>query len=185
MENASIRRLLNSNSSIRHSPTVINRGQRDISQRKSIKEGLRKEMEFFKSHPAYRSLQHRCGTTTLAKMLNSILMHHIRDCLPEIKNRITGMMADIQQELDALGTPTGDISRATLGGSLLGLLSKFAASFGNAVDGKGSSADGVEMNELYGGARISYIFNEVRNAARGGAKRRSEYRSSTITTTLF
>ncbi|GMH57669.1 hypothetical protein TrST_g2335 [Triparma strigata] len=140
---------------------VINRGQRDISQRKSIKEGLRKEMEFFKSHPAYRSLQHRCGTTTLAKMLNSILMHHIRDCLPEIKNRITGMMADIQQELDALGTPTGDISRATLGGSLLGLLSKFAASFGNAVDGKGSSADGVEMNELYGGARISYIFNEI------------------------
>mmetsp|Transcript_17925 Transcript_17925/g.36371 ORF Transcript_17925/g.36371 Transcript_17925/m.36371 type:complete len:776 (-) Transcript_17925:35-2362(-) len=140
---------------------VINRGQRDISQRKSITEGLRKEMEFFKSHPAYRSLQHRCGTTNLSKMLNSILMHHIRDCLPEIKNRITGMMADIQQELDALGTPTGDISRATLGGSLLGLLSKFAASFGNAVDGKGSSADGVEMNELYGGARISYIFNEI------------------------
>ena len=140
---------------------VINRGQRNISQKRSIREGLKKEMEFFKNHPAYRSLSHRCGTSTLSKMLNSILMHHIRDCLPEIKNRITGMMADIQQELDALGTPTGDISRATLGGSLLSLLSKFAASFGNAVDGKGTSADGVEMNELYGGARISYIFNEI------------------------
>jgi len=144
---------------------VINRGQRDITQKRSIREGLKKEMEFFKNHPSYRSLSHRCGTATLSKMLNSILMHHIRDCLPEIKNRITGMMADIQQELDALGTPTGDISRATLGGSLLSLLSKFAASFGNAVDGRGdgrgSSADGVEMNELYGGARISYIFNEI------------------------
>jgi dynamin 1-like protein len=140
---------------------VINRGQRDITQKRSIREGLKKEMEFFKNHPSYRSLAHRCGTSTLSKMLNSILMHHIRDCLPEIKNRITGMMADIQQELDALGTPTGDISRATLGGSLLSLLSKFAAGFGNAVDGRGSSADGVEMNELYGGARISYIFNEI------------------------
>jgi len=88
-------------------------------------------------------------------------MHHIRDCLPEIKNRITGMMADIQQELDALGVPTDDISRATLGGSLLGLLSKFAANFSNAVEGKGSSDNGIEMNELYGGARISYIFNEI------------------------
>ena len=71
------------------------------------------------------------------------------------------MMADIQQELDALGTPTDDISRATLGGSLLSLLSKFAANFSNAVEGKGSSDNGIEMNELYGGARISYIFNEI------------------------
>jgi len=140
---------------------VINRGQRDIDNKRSIREGLKKETEFFKNHPAYRSLQNRCGTQTLAKMLNSILMHHIRDCLPEIKNRITGMMADIQQELDALGTPTVDISRATLGGSMLSLLSKFAANFSNAVEGKGSSDNGIEMNELYGGARISYIFNEI------------------------
>ncbi len=140
---------------------VINRGQRDIAQNRSIRDGLRKEMEFFKTHPGYRGLSHRCGTGTLSKMLNSILMHHIRDCLPDIKNRITGMMADIQQELDALGTPTGDISRATLGGSLLSLLSKFAAAFGNAIDGKGTGDSGVETNELYGGARISYIFNEI------------------------
>jgi Dynamin central region len=30
-----------------------------------------------------------------------------------------------------------------------------------AVDGRGSSPDGIEMNELYGGARISYIFHEI------------------------
>ncbi len=66
---------------------VINRGQRDISQKRSIREGLKKETEFFKNHPGYRGLSSRCGTGTLAKMLNSILMHHIRDCLPEIKVR--------------------------------------------------------------------------------------------------
>ena len=27
--------------------------------------------------------------------------------------------------------------------------------------GKGSLTDGIEMNELYGGARISYIFTEI------------------------
>lgn len=36
----------------------------------------------------------------------------------------------------------------------LTLLSKFASSFQAAVDGRGSSSDGIEMNELYGGARI-------------------------------
>ncbi len=30
-----------------------------------------------------------------------------------------------------------------------------------ATQGKGSLADGIEMNELYGGARISYIFTEI------------------------
>jgi hypothetical protein len=49
-----------------------------------------------------------------------------------------------------------------LGGILLTLLSKFATCVADSVDGKGSTAEGVEMNDLYGGARISYIFNEVR-----------------------
>lgn len=47
------------------------------------------------------------------------------------------------------------------GGILLTLLSKFATCVADSVDGKGSTAEGVEMNDLYGGARISYIFNEV------------------------
>ena len=36
----------------------------------------------------------------------------------------------------------------------LTLLSNFASNFHAAVDGRGSSPDGIEMNELYGGARI-------------------------------
>jgi hypothetical protein len=48
------------------------------------------------------------------------------------------------------------------GGILLTLLSKFATCVADSVDGKGSTAEGVEMNDLYGGARISYIFNEVK-----------------------
>lgn len=51
------------------------------------------------------------------------------------------------------------------GGTLLNLLSKFATCVSDGVDGKGSTDGGVEMNDLYGGARISYIFNEVRMRA--------------------
>ena len=88
-------------------------------------------------------------------------MLHIRDCLPEIKSKIMAMMVTVQQNIDNLGEST-DSHPQLLGATLLQLLSKFAASFGNSVDGRGSGSDcQVEMAELYGGARISFIFNEV------------------------
>jgi len=140
---------------------VMNRGQADIVKDVTIRVGLRKEMEFFRSHPAYRHLQHRCGTSNLAKSLNGILMHHIRDCLPEIKNRILNMMTDIQLELEAFGSTSHDKSGSVMGGEMLRLLSKFSSNFAACIEGKGTSSEGAEMNELYGGARISFIFNDV------------------------
>lgn len=92
-----------------------------------------------------------------------------RDCLPEIKSRIQAMTMDVGRELEALGEPTTELSRATLGGTMLGLLSRFASTFQSAVEGRGSFAagregggvGGAETLELYGGARINYIFSEV------------------------
>lgn len=149
---------------------TVNRGQKDINEDLSIRDGLRKEEEFFSVHPVYstdRNLQEKCGTKILAKSLNNILMHHIRDVLPDVKNRITTMMTDVQQELDALGVP-GHKSRNTLGGALLGLLSKFATNFASIIDGKGGELGSSEANtknlalvELFGGARINYIFNDI------------------------
>ena len=149
---------------------TVNRGQKDINEDLSIRKGLAKEEEFFKTHPVYstdRNIQSKCGTKVLAKSLNNILMHHIRDVLPDLKNRITTMMGDVQQELDALGVP-GDKSRNSLGGTLLGLLSKFANNFASIIDGKGGELGSSEANtknlalvELFGGARINYIFNDI------------------------
>jgi len=149
---------------------TVNRGQKDINEDLSIRKGLAKEEEFFKTHPVYstdRNIQSKCGTKILAKSLNNILMHHIRDVLPDLKNRITTMMGDVQQELDALGVP-GDKSRNSLGGTLLGLLSKFANNFASIIDGKGGELGSSEANtknlalvELFGGARINYIFNDI------------------------
>ena len=149
---------------------TVNRGQKDINEDLSIRTGLLKEEEFFRTHPVYsrdRNLQGKCGTKVLAKSLNNILMHHIRDVLPDLKNRITTMMGDVQQELDALGA-SGDKSRNSMGGTLLGLLSKFANNFGSIIDGKGGELGSSEANtknlamvELFGGARINYIFNDI------------------------
>jgi len=149
---------------------TVNRGQKDINEDKSIRAGLQKEEEFFRTHPVYsrdRNLHSKCGTKILAKSLNNMLMHHIRDVLPDLKNRITTMMADVQQELDALGA-NGDKSRNSLGGTLLGLLSKFASNFGSIIDGKGGELRSGDANtknlalvELFGGARINYIFNDI------------------------
>jgi dynamin 1-like protein len=141
---------------------VVNRGQRDVASKTSVSAALKREQQFFKGHTAYRAMLNRCSTPTLSRMLNQILMHHIRDCLPDIKSRITGMMLDVNAEIDALGVPAEALNLAHLGGILLSLLSNYAANFGNAVEGKGSLADtGIEMNELFGGARISYIFTEI------------------------
>jgi len=66
-------------------------------------------------------------------------MHHIRDCLPELKNRITNMMADVSQELEALGSPA--TTGAASGGELLRLLSKFSSNFTAIIEGRGGQND--------------------------------------------
>ncbi|GKY95117.1 dynein heavy chain [Mayamaea pseudoterrestris] len=148
---------------------VVNRGQKDIVSDMQIRDGLIKEEKFFRTHAVYgkdRNLLAKCGTPRLAKNLNSMLMHHIRDVLPDLKTRITHMMSDVQTEIDTLGSPALT-SRSSRGGALLGLLSKFANNFGSLLDGHGAKDANAKMknsttqNELWGGARISYIFTEV------------------------
>lgn len=50
---------------------------------KSIKDSLKDEATFLQSK--YPTLAARNGTPYLAKTLNRLLMHHIRDCLPDLK----------------------------------------------------------------------------------------------------
>ena len=162
---------------------VVNRGQLDIESDLSIREGLKKEMHFFRHHPTYghdRALGGKLGTHNLAKHLNTLLMHHIRECLPELKTRISCMMNDVQMELDALGGPTQEETRSDLSGELLSLLSKFTSNFSATLEGRGKSSASsaskphaatpqqsstVDRHELFGGARISYIYNDVFSAS--------------------
>lgn len=62
---------------------VVNRSQLDIQNKKSIEDAMNDEAAFLQRK--YPTLASRNGTPYLAKTLNRLLMHHIRDCLPELK----------------------------------------------------------------------------------------------------
>ncbi len=140
---------------------VMNRSQKDIQDNLPIRKGLVKEQTFFQQHNSYRNLLTKCGTKNLARTLSQMLMVHIRDCLPEIKTKINKMLISVQTNLDALGDSIDDQTPSQKGVTLLRILSQFANNFGNKVDGKGSTEAFNEMTELYGGARINYIFSEI------------------------
>lgn len=136
---------------------VVNRSQQDIQGNKPMEEALQAEMDFFKHHPAYRNISTRCGTRFLAKTLNSTLMSHIRDRLPDIKARLNTLMGQTQQELASYGDMhfSGKEHRGSL---ILQQMTRFATSFIASIDG--TSAE-ISTKELCGGARIYYIFNSV------------------------
>lgn len=136
---------------------VVNRSQQDIQSGKLLSEALRSEIEFFRHHPAYRNMASRCGTQFLAKTLNTTLMAHIRDRLPDIKARLNTLMGQTQQELASYGNKqfSGKEHRGSL---ILQLMTRFASSFISSIDGTSSE---ISTKELCGGARIYYIFNSV------------------------
>lgn len=43
------------------------------------------ETNYFENHPLYRSIANRMGTGFLSRQLNKVLVHHIRDAIPELK----------------------------------------------------------------------------------------------------
>ncbi|ORY92150.1 Dynamin central region-domain-containing protein [Syncephalastrum racemosum] len=133
---------------------VINRGQRDIEQKKLISKALEAEREFFENHPAYRSKAQYCGTPFLARKLNMILMHHIRNTLPEIKAKIQNALSKYQQELAQLGDPLGD----NQAGMVLNIITEFCSDFKNVLEGHSND---LSSYELSGGARIGFVFHEL------------------------
>lgn len=51
---------------------VVGRSQQDINAQKPMEDQIRTEEEFFRNHPGYRNIAHRCGTKFLAKTLNQV-----------------------------------------------------------------------------------------------------------------
>lgn len=130
---------------------VVNRSQQDINDKKSIKDALRDEAAFLQKK--YPTLASRNGTPYLAKTLNRLLMHHIRDCLPDLKTRVNVMVSQFQSLLNSYGDDVSDKSQ-----TLLQIITKFASAYCSTIEG---TARNIETTELCGGARICYIFHET------------------------
>ncbi|XP_048475819.1 dynamin-1-like protein isoform X1 [Rhincodon typus] len=130
---------------------VVNRSQHDINVSKSIADAIHDEMCFLQKR--YPSLANRNGTKYLSKTLNRLLMHHIRDCLPELKTKVNVLTAQYQSMLNSYGHPIEDHNA-----TLLQIITKFATEYCNTIEG---TARNIETSELCGGARICYIFHET------------------------
>jgi dynamin 1-like protein len=137
---------------------VVNRGQRDIESKKSITKALDAEREFFENHSSYKSKAQYCGTPFLARKLNMILMHHIRNSLPEIKAKIQSALTKYQQELLQLGDPLSDGSSSGQANLVLNIITEFCTEFRTIIDG---TSNDLTSFELSGGARISFVFHEL------------------------
>ncbi|KAF8894706.1 Dynamin central region-domain-containing protein [Infundibulicybe gibba] len=136
---------------------VVNRGQRDIETSKPISQALENERQFFENHPSYKGKAQYCGTPFLARKLNMILMHHIRATLPDIKTRITQQLQKFNAELQTLGGPMGDSNSSSM---VLAVITEFTSEFRLTIDG---NTNDLSLNELSGGARISFVFHELFN----------------------
>ncbi|XP_051524643.1 dynamin-1-like protein isoform X2 [Myxocyprinus asiaticus] len=130
---------------------VVNRSQHDLNTQKSLVDSCKDEQAFLQRH--YPSLASRCGSRYLARILSRLLMHHIRDCLPELKTRVTVLTAQYQTRLNSYGQPVEDHSA-----TLLQIVTKFATDYCNTIEG---TARHIQTTELCGGARICYIFHET------------------------
>ncbi|XP_058873121.1 dynamin-1-like protein [Acipenser ruthenus] len=130
---------------------VINRSQHDINTGKSVSESLQDEQAFLQRH--YPTLASRCGTRQLSRTLNRLLMHHIRDCLPEVRTRVSVLSTQYQSLLQSHGEPLSDPNT-----TLLQIITQFSREYCSTIEG---TARDIETSELCGGARICFIFHET------------------------
>lgn len=133
---------------------VVNRGQRDIENKKAISYALEHERQFFENHKAYRNKAAYCGTPYLARKLNLILMMHIKQTLPDIKARIASSLQKYSAELGQLGD-------SILGNSsnvVLNMITEFSNEYRSVLEGNNQELSSIELS---GGARISFVYHEL------------------------
>ncbi|KAI4177602.1 MAG: hypothetical protein LQ346_007638 [Caloplaca aetnensis] len=133
---------------------VVNRGQRDIENRKAISSALENEKNFFDNHRAYKNKSSYCGTPYLARKLNLILMMHIKNTLPDIKARISSSLQKYSTELAQLG----DSMFGNSSNMVLQIITEFCNEYRTVLDGNNFELSTIELG---GGARISFVFHEL------------------------
>ncbi|KAI9827696.1 MAG: vacuolar protein sorting-associated protein 1 [Sarea resinae] len=133
---------------------VVNRGQRDIENKRPIAFALEHEKNFFENHKAYRNKSSYCGTPYLARKLNLILMMHIKQTLPDIKARISASLQKYSAELGQLG----DSMLGNSANIVLNIITEFCNEYRTVLDGNNQELSSVELS---GGARISFVFHEL------------------------
>ncbi|XP_052789623.1 dynamin-1-like isoform X2 [Mya arenaria] len=135
---------------------VVNRSQKDIAGQKDIRAALAAERKYFLSHPSYRHMPDRMGTPYLQRVLNQQLTNHIRDTLPNLRNRLQTQLIDLEKDVEEFKNfRPDDPARKTK--SMMQMVQQFGTDFEKNIEGSGAQ---INMKELSGGAKINRIFYE-------------------------
>lgn len=104
---------------------VKNRNQQDIIDKKTVKNALREEREWFENHPIYSSMsQNLLGTDVLTSKCTKIMFTHIKSHLPDIMREIKEKMNQIEDRLKDLG-PEMPVSAKERGHLLYNMVTEF------------------------------------------------------------
>uniref|UniRef100_A0A6G1S368 Dynamin-1-like protein n=2 Tax=Aceria tosichella TaxID=561515 RepID=A0A6G1S368_9ACAR len=129
---------------------VVNRSQKDITEKKSIEKAIEDEANFLQRR--YPTIADKNGQPYLSKRLSQLLMRHIRDCLPDLKIRVNSLISQYQAQLNSYGEPVTDKAK-----TIIDVITKFSLSYCDTI--KGGKRQ-IKTTELCGGARIQYIFHD-------------------------
>ena len=135
---------------------VVCRSQKDINSGKPIHDALEAEAKFFLSHPSYKKIASGMGIKALSIKLNSLLIRHVKKCLPKIKDRISCLIVQKEAELESLGSAMEFEGEQGARGIMLHIVTKFIRKFCDFLEGEFVKES---TDELKGGARIHYIFH--------------------------
>lgn len=137
---------------------VVNRSQREIDGRKDIQDALDKERKFFMTHPSYRHMADKLGTAYLQEVLNQQLTNHIRDTLPQLRDKLQEKMLQLEKEVNEYKNFSGN-DATSKAKTMLQLLQQLKNDLERSIDG--CTSNDINTKELSGGARIKRIFHQT------------------------
>lgn len=148
---------------------VKGRSNQDIKNGMTIKEGLKKEREFFEDHPTYSRLENReecCGTTALTMKLTNILNKHIKKNLPTIVSAIKEKIEVCDTRLNQLGMPLPIATEAKMQ-IIWGMINEYVTAYSNGIKGKYSKIKKGSDEEPIGAAMRKSFYELFGNITKG------------------
>lgn len=138
---------------------VILRGEKELQDGKSINYSQEKAKLFLEKNKDYEPITERLGVDKLVAHLSQILTMNIKRYLPTIRSKIYTHLQASEEELRGLGDAVeGGLSASHKKAILLSIISKFCTQFNDMITGKNCIS---KSGEIFGGARINYVFNEI------------------------
>lgn len=130
---------------------IVNRGKSE----RTIEEQLEVEKDFLEEK--FPGIAHRNGVLYLEKSLSTLLMQHIQECLPNLKDRVSKKLDHYGKVMEICGEEVIDKNR-----TISKIISKFDQEFKDIIAGvpTASNAAVLTQDRIIGGPAIRKVFDE-------------------------